>query len=119
MQQIYELADSYAEEFMKCSDFSRLLELKKWIKENLTALIVKFKTTEAKYLEAKQYGEYHPNLKEYQKAFVAAKARLYQEAAVQEYLELESKLQRRLDEDLNKLKKSVSNKFALSLMRDF
>lgn len=119
MQQIYELADQYADEFMAGSDFGRLLELKKWIKEHLASQIVCFKTAEAKYLEAKQYGRYHPNLEEYQRAFVLAKAKLYQEEAVSEYLKLEAKLQRKLDEDLNELKKSISNKFTLNLTREF
>lgn len=114
MKNIYDLAEEYAEDIIASKDFQRLLELKEEIKKNLSKKIISFKTAEAKYMEAKSYGNYHPNLKEYQEAFVSAKASLYSEALVKEYKELEQKLQERLNQDINDLKQSVSNKFKLN-----
>lgn len=115
MKDIYKLTEDYAQEIIDSDDFQRLLELKELIKKNLSHKIVAFKTAEAKYVEAKNYGNYHPDLKKYQEEFIIAKTNLYSENLVKEYKELETKIQERLDHDLNDLKKSVSNKFKLSL----
>lgn len=115
MKDIYELTEDYAQEIIDSEDFQRLLEVKELIKKTLSQKIIAFKTAEAKYVEAKNYGNYHPDLKKYQEEFIAAKTSLYSESLVKEYKELETKVQQRLDCDLNDLKKSVSNKFKLSL----
>ncbi len=108
---IYQMADSYAYKIINSSDFQRLLELKEIIKKTLGKKIIAFKTAEAKYIEAKAYGKYHPNLKEYQKKFMDAKADLYKEVYVQEYILIEGKIQTKLNQDINELKGSISNKF--------
>lgn len=111
---IYTLAEQYAEQLIDSPDFKRLLELKELIKKELTNKIVAFKTAEANYLEAKSYGNYHPDLLKYQKKFTIAKTNLYSEAYVKEYILLERKIQRILNEDFNNLKRCVSNKFRLN-----
>ena len=111
---IYDLADLYADQLIHSSDFMRLLELKELIKKELSNKIIAFKTAEAKYLEAKSYGNYHPDLKEYQRKFTVAKTNLYSEAYVKEYIQLERKIQSSSNADFNDLKKSISNKFKLN-----
>ena len=111
MEKIYDLAESYAEDFVNSLDFKKLLELKQEIKKTLSGKIIAFKTKEAKYLEAKEYGEYHPNLKEYQIAFSEAKKNLYEQPLMKEYKKLELELQSKLDRDMNEIKILISNKF--------
>lgn len=111
---LYSLAEQYADQFTQSPDFKRLLEVKEKINQELSKKIIAFKTAEAKYLEAKSYGNYHPNLKEYQGRFVEAKKNLYSESLVKEYLTLESQIQAKLNQDFNDLKKSISNKFKLN-----
>ncbi|MDE6407652.1 MAG: YlbF family regulator [Anaeroplasmataceae bacterium] len=114
MKDIYDLADDYAKEVINSPDFQRLLEVKEEIKKTLSGKIMAFKTAEAKYLEAKAYGKYHPDLEEYKKRFIETKTRLFSESLVKEYKELETKIQEKLNQDINDLKKSVSNKFKLN-----
>lgn len=113
MNNIYDLAEEYAIKIIQSSDFQRLLELKEKIKTDLSGKIIAFKTAEAKYLEAKEYGKYHPNLEEYKEKFISSKTKLFQEELVKEYKELENKIQEKLNQDLNDLKQSISNKFKL------
>ena len=114
MKDIYDLAEEYADEVIDSPDFQRIIEIKELIKKNLSLKIIAFKTAEAKYLEAKDYGKYHPNLEEYRLRFVEAKTKLFSEDLVQEYKALEMKIQERLNQDINELKQSVSNKFKLN-----
>ena len=111
---VYELANQYALDVIASDDFQRLLKLKEIINQKIPQKIIKFKNAEANYLDAKKYGDYHPDLGKYQKELVAAKSELFSEPLVKEYKELESKIQSQLDKDLNFLKKSISNKFSLS-----
>lgn len=113
MEKLFDLANDYADEMIDSADFQRLLSLKEQINKDLSKKIVAFKTMEAKYLEAKNYGNHHPNLLEYQKEFSRLKSELYSEALVKEYFELEKSIQTKLDEDINSLKKSISNKFII------
>ena len=114
MKDIYDLADDYANDVINSPDFQRLLEVKEEIKKTLSGKIMAFKTAEARYLEAKEYGKYHPNLEEYKNKFIETKTKLFNESLVKEYKELESKIQNKLNHDINDLKKSVSNKFKLN-----
>lgn len=114
MKDIYDLADDYASDVINSPDFQRLLAVKEEIKKTLSGKIMAFKTAEAKYLEAKEYGKYHPNLEEYKNKFIETKTKLFNESLVKEYKELESKIQDKLNQDINDLKKSVSNKFKLN-----
>ena len=113
MKDIYDLAEDYAEEIINSADFKRLLEVKKEIRKTLSGKIMAFKTAEAKYLEAKEYGQYHPNLEEYKHRFIETKTKLFSEELVKEYKELEFIIQEKLNQDINDLKKNVSNKFKL------
>ncbi len=114
MAELSKLAQDYANQIIASDDFQRLLILKEKIEKELTKEIVAFKNSEAKYLEAKSYGIYHPNLNEYQLKFKAAKQTLYANPLVKEYFELERKIQKKLNADLDMLKASVSNKFLLN-----
>ena len=97
-----------------CTFSKTIPKMKELIKKELSNKIIAFKTAEAKYLEAKSYGNYHPDLKEYQRKFTVAKTNLYSEAYVKEYIQLERKIQSSLNADFNDLKKSISNKFKLN-----
>ncbi len=114
MENIYDLASAYADEIIQSEDFQRLLQLKEEIEHTLSKQIIGFKTAEAKYIEVKQYGNYHPDLEKYQKIFVEKKKVLYKEPLIRENKALERKIQLKLDKDMDDLKKSISNKFNLS-----
>lgn len=109
--ELLELAEKYADTLIESVDFQSMLQIKEQIKKTLSGKIVAFKTAEAKYLEAKEYGKYHPDLEKYQKEFVEKKKSLYQEPLIQEYKELERRIQVKLDQDMDNLKQSISNKF--------
>lgn len=110
---IYDLAEEYADNLIDSDDFKLLKELSLKIEKELAKEIMRFKTSEAKYLEALEYGKYHPNLVAYQKEFVVAKTILYSNDLVKQYKELEQKIQNKLNSDLNDLKNMISNKFKL------
>ena len=113
MDRIYDMAEEYAESVIESEDFKKYLELKEEIRKTLGMKIIAFKTKEAKYVEAKSYGNYHPDLKRYQEEFQIAKTNLYSHPLMVEYKELEHKIQSKLDKDLNDLKSTISNKFKL------
>ena len=113
MNKIYDMAEVYADSIIESEDFKRYLTLKEEIRKTLGMRIVAFKTKEAKYIEAKSYGNYHPDLKKYQEEFQIAKTNLYSHPLMVEYKELEHKIQAKLDKDLNDLKSTISNKFKL------
>ena len=119
MENVFDLAEEYADDFIESEDFKRLIELKEIIKKQLSGKIISFKTKEAKYIEAKKYGKYHPDLERYQSDFVEAKKSLYNEPLIIEYKKTERKLQEMLDSDMNSLKKVVSNKFPLKEIYKF
>lgn len=114
MEKIYEAADLYADDIINSVEFKRLLELKELIRKNLSGKIMAFKTAEAKYLEAKAYGKYHPNLEEYKELFIKTKTALYSHPYVKEYKELEMKIQDSINKDINELKSAISNTFRLN-----
>lgn len=113
MNKLYDLAEKYADSIIESEDFKRYTALKEEIKRTLSGKIIAFKTKEAKYVEAKSYGNYHPDLKKYQEEFQKAKANLYNEPLMIEYKELELKIQAIINNDLNELKSTISNKFNL------
>ncbi len=112
--ELLELAEKYADTLIKSEEFQRMLQMKEQIKKTLSGKIMAFKTAEAKYLEAKEYGKYHPDLMKYQKEFVEKKKSLYEEPLIQEYKALERSIQVKLDRDMDDLKQSISNKFNVS-----
>ena len=116
MNKIYDLAEEYANSIIESEEFKRYLFLKDEISKTLGGKIMAFKTKEAKYLEAKSYGEFHPDLKRYQEEFQNAKERLYSEPLMIEYKKMEQLIQSKLNDDINELKKVVSNKFKLQIM---
>ena len=111
---MYELIDKYADELFNTPDFKRLMELKKIIDTSYSSLIISFKTAESKYEDMKQYGSYAPGLDRLKKDFINAKANLYSKPEVVEYFDLERKIQAMLNNDINEIKESVSNKFKKS-----
>lgn len=114
MEEIERLANEYADSFINSIEFKKLITLQKEIYEQLTPKIISFKTAEAKYLEALEYKEYYPNFNECKMNFIDKKKELYDNELVKEYKRLENQLQIKLDTDFNLLKKSISNKFALT-----
>lgn len=112
--ELLELAEKYADTLIDSVEFQRMLQIKEQIKKTLSGKIMAFKTAEAKYLEAKEYGKYHPDLEKYKKEFVEKKKSLYEEPLIQEYKALERSIQVKLDHDMDDLKQSISNKFNVS-----
>lgn len=114
MEQLYDDAIAYANTIINSSEFKRMKELRGCIKTTLSGKIMAFKTAEAKFFEAKEYGTFHPDLKKYQQLYVEKKKNLYEDPMIIEYKKLERTIQKKLDDDLNDLKKSISNKFHLT-----
>lgn len=111
---MFDLIDKYVDELTESKEFKRLLQLKKIIDSKYGLLIISLKTKEAKYLEAKQYGDYYPNLKDLQLEFSNAKKELYSKEEVVEYFNLEKSIQAMLDDDFNELKYEISNKLKIN-----
>ena len=105
-----ELAKDYVNKIEELEEFKRLLELKRIIDKKYALLIISFKTKEAAFLEAKERPDIF-NLDEAKKNFVEAKSKLYSKEEVKEYFILERKINKTLEDDMNDLKKSISNKF--------
>lgn len=109
-----ELALEYSNIIKNTNEYEELIKLKNIIDKKYSNLIIDFKTKEALYLEAKQYENYHPNFKDIQNNFVEAKKALYEKEEVKEYFKFERIIQKMLDEDINDLKDSISNKFKIN-----
>lgn len=105
------LIDNYIDLISDTNEFKRLLELKKIIDTKYPKEIIAFKTAESKYNEALDYGKYYPGIDNLRRSLSEKKTILYNKEEVKEYLELERKLDKMLNDDLNELKKSISNKF--------
>ena len=106
--------DKYLDNIFNDEKFIKLKELKELIDSKYKKEILKFKLSEAKYLEAKEYEMYYPNFEEIKNNFIEAKKDLYSKEEVKLYFSLERKIQEMLDNDLNELKESISNKFSLT-----
>lgn len=113
------LVSEYLQKFKEEPDFQRLLELKRIIDQKYKGLIINLKNKEAKYLEAKEHPDYYPDFLKLQENFVQAKTSLYSKSEVQEYFQMERKLQDCLNEDFNELKEAISNKFNLNKIIKF
>lgn len=95
-------------------EFIELLALKKEIDKKYGSLIVSMKNLEAKYLEMKEYEKFRNDINEYKLAFINSKKLLYSKEEVKRYFYLERRIQNMINEDINDLKKSISNKFSLT-----
>ena len=102
-----ELARNLAKELMDEELFRELMDCKKSIDQNCQEEIRIFKQTEAKYLEAKEYGIYHPDFKKYKDAFLIAKDNLFSQPLVKKYKELERLFQAKLVEVSDTIKRSI------------
>lgn len=108
------LIDNYINEILNDDNMQELLKLKKIIDCKYKDLIIRFKNKEAKYLEAKPMASFYPNFISLQNEFKEAKSDLYSKKEVINYFKLEKSLQAKIDDDINELKISISNKFSLS-----
>jgi cell fate (sporulation/competence/biofilm development) regulator YlbF (YheA/YmcA/DUF963 family) len=92
----YEACDA----FKARKDYRRLLELKQVMEDiaDVQKLIQDFSKAKERYLQAKTYGKYHPDLAKYQKAFQQAKMDMMANAYVKEYKQLEKTMQKALDQ---------------------
>ena len=104
------LALEYVNEIEQTKEFKRLIELKNIINKKYGLLIIGFKNSEAKYLEAKERPEIY-DLDGAKRNFIEAKTKLYSKEEVKEYFLLEAKINEILETDMNILKDSISNKF--------
>lgn len=105
-----DLVIKYTNEIENTKEFQRLIELKNIINNKYALLIISFKNKEAAYLEAKERPEIF-DLKNASKEFMDAKTKLYSKEEVKEYFELERIINKRLENDINELKESISSKF--------
>ena len=102
------LEEKYINELYSLKEFRRLLELKDIINNKYKKEIISFKTNESMYNEAKLKGYLTEDITN---SFIRAKTNLYQMEEVKEYFKLESFINKKLKDDFNDIKKSISNKF--------
>ena len=103
--------DAYIKSVIDSNDFQELLALKKQIDDELKDLIIKFNTAKDRYYEAQKYGKYHPSISDYKKNLLELKKELYSNSLVKKYFSLQNKVQKKINDFLNDLKASISNKF--------
>ena len=106
-----DLALEYTNIIKNTKEYQEYKRLKDLIDIKYSNLIIDFKTKESLYLEAKKYEAFHPNFKDIQNNFVMAKKKLYEKTEVKEFFKYERIIQKMLNEDINELKNSISNKF--------
>ena len=76
-------------EYKRWIDTNRLIELDKDIQSLMSA----FNQSKSRYEEAKKYGEYHPNLKQYRSQYQKAKTALFSHPTVIEHKNAEKAVQ--------------------------
>lgn len=108
-----DLTDRYIDELSNDNDFIELIELRKTIDEKYKKEILIFKTKEEAYLEAEKYQGYI-DISSLRRELSQAKANLYSKPEVSLYFDLERKIQDKINQDIDRIKKAVSNKFTLS-----
>lgn len=108
---ILDKTDAYIKSIVNSKEFEMLLDLKNKIESDLKDLVDNFKVCEEKYNEALKYGKYHPDLKKYQQMLSDAKANLYSNEVVKKYFALQNDIQKEIDDFINDLTSSISNKF--------
>lgn len=106
--------DEYVNKIINDDKFIRLKELKKVIDEKYKKEIIAFKNAEALYIDAKHHEAYYPGFNEIKEKFILAKSNLYSKIEVSEYFKLEREIQSMINDDINDLKSSISNKFSLT-----
>ena len=106
-----DLVSLYIDELKEKEDFKRLLELKRIIDKKYSNLIIALKTKESIYLDSLYKPSHYDEVK-VKKEFIEAKTNLYSKEEVKEYFSLERKINNLLDNDLNDIKESISNKFS-------
>jgi cell fate (sporulation/competence/biofilm development) regulator YlbF (YheA/YmcA/DUF963 family) len=104
----YDLVD----ELKDSETVSSLRRLHKDIEDDKTiaSLVEAFQRTKDAYEDAKQYGDYHPDLATRRSAFQAAKTALFEHPTVAAYKQLEQTFQRQLDDISRRLAHSISPK---------
>lgn len=106
--------DAYIKSVIDSNDFQELLSLKKQIDAELKDLIIKFNIAKDRYYEAQKYEKYHPSLSDYKKNLLVLKKELYSNSLVKKYFSLQNKVQKEINDFLNDLKASISNKFKIN-----
>lgn len=104
------LALEYTNKIEETKEFKRLIELKNIINQKYGLLIISLKTKEVNLIEAKERPNIY-DVKKCQMEFQDAKIKLYSKEEVKEYFILEEKINHMLEEDMNELKRSISNKY--------
>lgn len=108
------LVENYVERITSTNEYKKLIELKKIINQKYKMQIIAFKNKEALYLEAKKNIEYYNDFELIKKSFIDAKKNLYSKEEVKEYFTYERLIQNMLDEDMNDLKRSISDSFFIN-----
>lgn len=108
------LVENYVERITSTNEYKKLIELKKIINQKYKMQIIAFKNKEALYLEAKKNKEYYNDFELIKKSFIDAKKNLYSKEEVKEYFTYERLIQNMLDEDMNDLKRSISDSFFIN-----
>ena len=109
-----ELIDEYINEIKNSDDFKKLIELKKLIDSKYQSLIMSFNVKRDNYFEAEKNKNYYQDFDLIKKEYIDIKTQLFSKEEVKEYINLENKINNRLDEDFNMVKESISSKFGKS-----
>lgn len=109
-----ELIDGYINEIKNSDDFLKLIELKKLIDKKYQSLIMSFNVKKDNYFKALENKKYYKDFDVIEKDYRDIKTELFSKEEVKEYINLENKLNNKLDDDFNKIKESISSKFGKS-----
>ncbi len=111
IEKTYDLLD----EIKSTPAYQGLLTLNKQINadEHVKQLITLFKTSEAKYNDAKRYGKHHPDLKQYKAEFQKASYELFRHPLVKQYKVYERELNTLLETIASELAAIVSPRLSV------
>lgn len=120
MEQTKILDDTYnlVRDIKNSEEFMELVKLKEEIDIKYKDTLSEYDLAKERYNEALKYGEYHPDLKKYQKELSDIKKELYSKKEVIRYIELEKNIQKMLDTITNEIKKNMSSHFNLKKIID-
>lgn len=111
MQNVLDNTYRLIDEIKKDQRMIRLNELNNIINDKYEDELYQFDKAKADYNEALKYGKYHPSINDYERKLSETKAIVYKLPEVIEYNKLYRELQNEIDEMMERICTSVSDKF--------
>jgi len=115
-QKKIELAYELVDEIKQSETYLRYLDNLNAVERSseVQTLSNRFKVSEEKYNNAKQYGKHHPDLKQRQRDFQVSKKALFEHPAVRAFKASEKALQQTLDGVAARVAESISTRIKVN-----